>query len=155
MLKKIQWPLLAVLLIGCSSDEEETPLAENQAPRFTESTLSVAEHSPPGTLIGRLTAMDEEGDPITFEITSSDGFEIDPASGELFTTASTLLDFEESATKTFNAAITDGLQRTDRNMTINVTDVNEMELLNAEEQELLAYFKFLASGKVPSIPNSL
>ena len=89
------------------------------APSFTSvSTFSAAENQ---TAIGTVTATDAEGDAVTF-IISGDELAITSAGVLTFVSAP---DYETKATYTATVTATDGVNISQQNVTVNVTNLND------------------------------
>ena len=92
----------------------------NQAPAFTSSaTFSAAENQ---TDIGTVTATDADGDSLTFSISGS---EINISSSGVLTFA-TAPDYETKTSYTATVTVSDGTASVTQDITVNVTDVNEV-----------------------------
>ena len=99
----------------------------NDAPMFADATADrdIAENTAAGMNIGGpVTAMDEDGDTLTYTLSGMDAasFDIDGATGQLMTKAA--LDYETKSSYTVTVTATDPDGATDTiTVTINVTDV--------------------------------
>ncbi|MDC0991058.1 tandem-95 repeat protein, partial [Gammaproteobacteria bacterium] len=94
------------------------------APVFTsEATFSAAENQ---TAIGSVVATDAEGDEITFTVSGSE-LAITSAGVLTFKTAP---DYETKSSYTATVTATDGTNSTTQDITVNVTDVNEMPVFS-------------------------
>jgi hypothetical protein len=92
----------------------------DNSPSFTsEATFSAAENQ---TAIGTVTATDADGDAVTF-IISGDELEITSAGVLTFASAP---DYETKATYTATVTATDGVNISQQNITVNVTNVNDV-----------------------------
>ena len=90
-------------------------------PEFTsESTFSVAENQ---TEIGTVTATDDEGDDISFTV-SGDELEISSSGDLTFITAP---DYETKTTYTATVTANDGVNSVTQDITVTVTNVNDIE----------------------------
>ena len=82
--------------------------ANNAAPVFPSGSgaRSVDENSPPGTNVGKRVAADDDdaGDKLTYTLSGSDLFDINPATGQITVGARTTLDAE--GTPTYNVTVT-------------------------------------------------
>lgn len=107
----------------------------NEPPTFADTTVTVAENSPEGTLVGVLTASDPDaGDVITFSLEPGhdDVFALTPT-GHLTVADSAALDFETRPSFTLSARATDGSGLFDvATVTVELQDVNEPPRLTAE-----------------------
>ncbi|MES2788699.1 MAG: cadherin domain-containing protein, partial [Planctomycetota bacterium] len=109
--------------------------ALNSPPVISETTLSVPENSPNGTVVGTVIAVDPDvvsgpgSDVLTFSITAgntNDAFSIDPSNGEIRVSNSAALDFETLQQFTLRIRVTDlGGHTVFGSITVNVTNVNE------------------------------
>ena len=91
----------------------------DNSPSFTsEATFSAAENQ---TAIGTVTATDADGDAVTF-IISGDEFAITSAGVLTFVSAP---DYETKATYTTTVTATDGVNISQQNVTVNVTNLND------------------------------
>ena len=91
------------------------------APEFTSSTtFSAAENQ---TAIGTVTATDDEGDDVTFTISGSE-ININSSSGVL--TFASAPDYETKSSYTATVTASDGTNSTTQNITVNVTNVNDV-----------------------------
>ena len=117
-----------------------TDVDENRAPVFTDGTAttrSIAENTAAGTNIGTpVEATDadtsnEIPDVIAYSLGGTDvgSFTLDSTTGQLQTRAS--LDYETKSSYTVTVTASDDTNSTDITVTINVTDLNEVETQNA------------------------
>ena len=115
-----------------------TDIDENRAPMFTEgatATRTVAENTIAGTNIGNaITATDPDNDTITYRLGGQDAsaFGIDTGTGQLKTSAA--LDYETKVIYSVSVTVSDGKLTATIAVTINVTDVEELE---KERQEVV------------------
>ncbi len=111
----------------------------NAAPEFTEGTStirSVLENTAAGTNIGTpVSATDANEDTLTYQLSGTDAaaFAIDTASGQLQTSA--LLDYETESSYTVTLTVSDGKLTDTITVTINVTDVVEITVIEENEPE--------------------
>ncbi|MEM9412137.1 MAG: Ig-like domain-containing protein, partial [Planctomycetota bacterium] len=114
------------------------------APEVTSVELNpVLENSDVGTVVGQVSASDLNQDIVTFEFLDDDGdptnnpFRVDPTTGVITVNSATLLDFESTKSFEETIVVTDefGLTTT-RNVTINVSDVNESVILTESNRSL-------------------
>ena len=93
----------------------------DNSPAFTSSAnFSAAENQ---TAIGTVAASDADGDAITYSITGSD-IAINSSSGVIaFTSAP---DYETKSSYTATVTVSDGINSVDQNITVNVTNVNDV-----------------------------
>jgi VCBS repeat-containing protein len=101
----------------------------NDAPRdLSLSSHAVDENAANGIVIGTLSAVDSDGDPITWTLSDSAGgrFAVDPNTGVVTVADGSLLDFENQQSYTISATATDGtLSSIATQFTISLNDVNE------------------------------
>jgi hypothetical protein len=112
-----------------------TVKALNSPPVIDETTFSVPENSPNGTVVGTVIAVDPDvvsgpgSDVLTFSITAgntNDAFSIDPSNGEIRVSNSAALDYETLQQFTLRIRVTDlGGHTVFGSITVNVTNVNE------------------------------
>ena len=96
-----------------------SPVITNSAPAITSSaTFSAAENQ---TSIGSVSATDADGDSLTYSISGS---EINISSSGVLTFA-TAPDYETKTSYTATVTVSDGINSTTQNITVNVTDVAE------------------------------
>ena len=116
-----------------------TDVDENRAPVFTEgnsTTRTVAENTDPRTNIGDpVSATDADEDTLTYRLSGTDAaaFAIDTSSGQLQTNA--LLDYETKSSHTVTLTVSDGKLTDTITVTINVTDVPEITVIEKDEPE--------------------
>ena len=131
----VSYTLIANKLASGSWKIEEiadsaAPSTTNTAPTFTEgasTTRSVAENTATGVNIGTaITATDADNDTLTYTLGDTDAasVSIDATTGQLKTSAT--LDYETKSTYTVTVTVSDGSLTDTINVTINVTDVNEV-----------------------------
>ena len=130
------------------SEVGEGTLGVNVAPEFPDGPAdpdnpndwpgaprSVAENSAAATNVGSpVTAMDPDGDSLTYSMSASDVFDIDTDTGQIRVAGSATLDYEDTQSYTVTVGVSDG-KDPDGNadttvddtieITINVTDVDE------------------------------
>ncbi len=100
----------------------------NEAPTGASGTLSVAENSANGAVVGTVLGTDPDAN-TTFGYSLVDNaggrFAINATTGQVTVANGTLLDFETSAAPTITVRVSDGTLTRDQVMTVNVTNVNE------------------------------
>ena len=113
---------------------------ENDAPVFSggssTATREVAENSPADTNVGDpISATDEDQDTLTYSLAGeaaeqtafNDAFQLNTSTGQITVKANDSLNFEDKASYTFDIGVSDNNGGTATiNVTINVTDVNEV-----------------------------
>jgi hypothetical protein len=109
--------------------------ASNDPPSITDATLSLAENSANGTVVGTVTVTDPDlGDTRTFSIIAGNtngAFAIDASTGQITVANSAALDFETAPTFTLTVRVADGGALTDDGaITVNLTNVNEAPDIN-------------------------
>ena len=133
--------LLTILILSGTShtgygQAGDPPLADaNSAPMFSEdesTTRTVAENTASGENIGTaFTATDADNDTLTYALSGTDApsFSIGTTTGQLQT--STALDFETKSSYSVTVSVSDGNGGSNAiDVTINVTDVNELPVLS-------------------------
>lgn len=99
---------------------------------------SIAENATVGTSIGTMSATDVENHNITFAITNGNGdgiFQINGSTGEITIASTTNLNYERDNSYTLQIRARDdgtGNAQSFRNVTVNITDVNEAPTLDIE-----------------------
>lgn len=103
----------------------------NDAPVITNQTISLAENPTNGTVVGQITATDEDEDELTFSISSGNEDEIFTlsGSGELSVLDSTLLDFESTPSFDLGIEVTDGTESASATVTVALENVNEAPVI--------------------------
>ncbi len=107
-----------------------THTVENRAPVFTDGTITtrtVAENTASGQHIGTaVAATDADNDTLTYTLSGTDAasFGIDRTTGQLKTKAA--LDYETKNTYTVIVTVSDGSLTDTIDVTIDITDVNEL-----------------------------
>ncbi len=106
----------------------------NEAPTaLTLDNATVGENLPAGAVVGRLSARDPDGNPLSYALSDSAGgrFAVDAATGVVRTT--TALDYEAAASYAIVGTATDaGGLSTSAGFTIAVTNVNEAPVAGAD-----------------------
>ena len=98
----------------------------DNVPAIAEQTFSVAENAANGTAVGTVAATDDDGDELTFAITSGnlgDAFAINAGTGAI--TVAGTLDHETTSVYTLTVQVSDGTATAEAAVTVNVTDVND------------------------------
>ncbi|WP_421894665.1 choice-of-anchor D domain-containing protein [Marinoscillum sp.] len=99
----------------------------NDLPVVMDHSFEVFEHSPAGTVVGHVSATDEDGDSLIFEMDLYNGtaaFEVDP-DGKLTVKDSSLIDFEEQGVFYFDIVVTDQFDQATFSVTVTVLDIHE------------------------------
>ena len=108
----------------------------NDAPVVNDQSFSVDENSANGTLVGTVSASDEDGDTLSYSITAGDpggAFSIDAATGQITVADGTQLDFESQASYSLTVQVQDsgtGNLTDTATVTIDLNDVNEAPVIN-------------------------
>lgn len=90
----------------------------------SEYAFSIEENIEPGTIVGSVLAVDQEGtDPIYTGSTTE--FEVNADSGEITVRTGVAIDYEASSEHVLTVAASDGNTEATTTVTISVTDVNE------------------------------
>lgn len=102
----------------------------NDAPDVDAQTFTVVEDVSDNTTIGTVVATDQDGDDISFSILvdADNLFEIN-SQGEISLITDKSLDFETSMSHTISVEVSDGELATEAQITISVTNVNELEIV--------------------------
>ncbi|MEE4301567.1 MAG: cadherin domain-containing protein [Pseudomonadales bacterium] len=93
------------------------------------------EHSPAGTIVGRVEAIDVHDDPLTWRITAGDPagvFEIDPVLGDVRVARPELLDFETRQSFALEVSVTDSFEvplTSVASVEVPLRDVNEAPVI--------------------------
>jgi Cadherin domain/FG-GAP-like repeat/NHL repeat/Calx-beta domain len=104
----------------------------NKVPVFGTNTFTLPENSKTGTVVGKITATDGDGDVMKYKVvTYGDVFEVDSLAGNLKVKNPAKLDFETTKKFTVSVAAYDGIATTVGDVTVNITDVNEGPRIDA------------------------
>jgi len=95
----------------------------DNAPIASDLAVSVAEDAGVDTVLGQLSAVDADGDPVTFGSAESDA--LFGVSDDGVVTLAGMLDFETASSHTFTVEATDGVFIDTATVTVNVLDVYE------------------------------
>lgn len=149
-MKKVLLPLSFVLLVACSSEKDEMlEDSGNNQPEINDQVFQANEHSEAGTSIGTVSAADKDGDELTFTIDSESGLEINEETGELSLGNNLILDFESAESLDFTVSVFDGKSIIGKDFTLDITNINEYDLLTDTQKETVDYFQYLALWKGP------
>ena len=123
-------PVVGVIQPPADPEPQKAP---NRQPQFDGETAdrSVNENSPAGTSVGDpVTASDDDGDTLTYDLTGSDAFTIDD-SGQITVAAGASLDYEDTPSHTLSVTVHDGVDAegeaddtVDDTITVNVSVTN-------------------------------
>ena len=98
----------------------------NKVPVFGTNVFTLAENAKTGTIAGKITATDGDGDVIKYSVVNfGDVFEVDSLAGNLKVKNPAKLDFETTKKFTVSVSAYDGIATTVGDVTVNITDVNE------------------------------
>ncbi|MFY0594021.1 cadherin domain-containing protein [Roseivirga sp.] len=125
--KSFLFLFFCLAIVACGDDEEP-----NTAPSISAQSFNASEGITDGDVIGIVTASDEQGDALTFSISSNDNNLFTITAGDATTTGGQLglntgqnLDFETATTHSIVVSVSDGQLTTTATITINVIDVDE------------------------------
>lgn len=111
----------------------------NDAPTLTSQTFSVRENANQGTVVGAMSAADEDsGQSLIYTISASslpDAFQIHPFTGEIIVSNSFVLDYETVGAVTLTVRATDNgtpSRLGEATVTVNLTDRNESPVMAAQ-----------------------
>ena len=119
-------------------------LTGNSPPLFQDQTLSIAENSAAGSLVGAISASDPEGDAVTYAITGNvdpdgDGNQAFRVEGAQFiVNDADDFDYEIDSQLVVAAEASDGSLTDTAQITVNVTDVNENPVAMDDAHQVLA-----------------
>ena len=122
---------------AATATSAETPATTNNAPVFTggdSATRTVAENAAAGVNINTpVVATDADGDTLTYTLggTDASSFSIDRTTGQLRTRST--LDYETKTTYTVTITVSDGSLSDTTTVRINVTNVDETPIPEAQE----------------------
>ena len=122
--------LIGLLFFACGKDDEKPA---NDAPIIIAQTFSVQEDAMPGSEVVTVDAEDAQNDELTFAIVSGntgDAFEINASTASI--SVAEALDYETTANYVLVVSASDGTLSGTAQITINVTDVNEAPIINAQ-----------------------
>ena len=134
---------LIVLMAACKKDDE--PM--NAAPTIEAQILAVAENAGVEAAVGTVAATDAQNNELTFSITEvsrNDAFAINASTGTI--TVAGALDHETTAAYTLTVQVSDGSLTATAEVTINVTDVNEPPVIDAEQNRSFSIVENAAAG---------
>ncbi len=138
-----------LLFLACSKDDPDkpTPVEEqNTAPVIKAQTFTVMESA---TVIGTVDASDEDGDQLTFSITVNDNalFAIDNT-GKITLAEGKALDFDTTPSHTITVQVEDKEDKASAQMTVNLTDTNDIAPVFEEEGYSFEAFEDIAQDVV-------
>lgn len=156
-MKNISLLLVSFLVFACSTDsDEESDVVNgeiaNGAPIIVSQSFQVDEHSVAGTLIGTVQASDNDNDALTYTIDSVENILINETTGALSVGEGLKLDFESRNSLNFTVSVFDGSAISDAEITLNVEDINEFDVLSESQKEIVTHFKHLTLFQDPTSP---
>ncbi|KAK3597375.1 hypothetical protein CHS0354_034618 [Potamilus streckersoni] len=118
--------------------------------------LYVQENIPPGSPVYKVSANDNDGDTLTYSMTSSPGtginyFDIDSSSGVISASTTNPINYEAMTDKvfTFKVSVTDGRHTVTQNLVIRISNVNE-GLSFAQDTYRIVANESLAGTQLPN-----
>lgn len=133
-----------LVLASCSKDDEIVETDEDSAPVIETEGFTLAEHTLGGTVIGTVVATDPNGDTITYSVSGNLDIAIDDNTGELRVGPTLILDYETTPELQFTVEAFDGTHLVERQLTVQLIDVDEKDLLTGEEEKVLTDFETMA-----------
>lgn len=104
----------------------------NEPPTIAAQTLSIAENSANGTVVGQLAASDPEGAALIYSVVAADAAFAVSASGQVTVADASLLNFEAATSRNFTVKVNDGTSDSAVvTITITITNVNEVPTISA------------------------
>ena len=115
--------VLLLTIYSCGKDDE--PTSTNTAPEISDQSFNASEVAS-GNSFGTVAAIDDDGDTLTYSITTNDNglFSISSI-GALSVASGNSLDYETATSHTITVTVNDGELSTSADMTINVIDEAE------------------------------
>ncbi|MBF0187743.1 MAG: cadherin domain-containing protein [Magnetococcales bacterium] len=99
---------------------------ENKEPSFTSgNSFTIDENQAAGALVTTVTAIDEDGDDLSYSMVAHNWFQINQATGKLTVKTGADINYEETKTTTLTVTVNDGKVDVDQTITILIRDVNE------------------------------
>ncbi|MFS4416645.1 hypothetical protein [Maribacter sp. 2307ULW6-5] len=151
-MKRFAFALSCVLTMACSTDAIEEENLENGAPGLAAQEFDIDEHSAPGTAIGSVQATANGNAVLTYSLSGSQLVEINESNGALTLAEGAILDFETGGPITFTASVFDGTAIAEAPITVNINDIDELDILDNGQQELLSHFRYLTLFEDPTSP---
>ena len=112
--------------IDVTDVDETLPRVTPPALELDPASRAVAENAPTGTAVGApITARDEGDGSLTYSLSGSTAFTINPSTGQILVTQDAVLDYEARRSYTVTVSATDGDRSASATVTIAVTDVDE------------------------------
>ena len=117
---------LVLLLTIYSCGKDDAPSTTNTAPVISDQSFNASEAVASGNSFGTVAATDDDGDTLTYSITTNDNglFSIS-STGALSVASGNSLDYETATSHTITVTVNDGELSTSADMTINVIDEAE------------------------------
>lgn len=115
--------LFAVVITSCNKDEDP----QNNAPVSQDIEISM-EENPTSDLVTTIIATDLDEDELTYTIqsqTPTGSIQINETTGEIFILNINAFDYELNTIITASIIVSDGIDDTNMQLTINILDVNE------------------------------
>lgn len=137
-------------MYSCSSDDggatvTPNPELENAAPQIVSQTYSVFEDVSDGVVFAEVTAVDSDGDDLTFEIISnSDNLFKISDDGKLSLESGASLDYETTTEHNISVSVSDGDK--DASADIKITVNNVIENLFEDPESFITTWKTPADG---------
>lgn len=103
-------------------------LFESQAPEVSAQSFTVNENIPSGTVVGIIQATDNDGDQLSFAITSGnkdEAFTINESTGELAIFTESAINYETNPSFVLNVQVSDGELSSLADITVSLSDLNE------------------------------
>ncbi len=100
----------------------------NRPPNAPTSTFAINENAPTGSAVGIFSGSDPDGDSLTYSILSGNTnnvFSLNPSTGEIKVANGSFLDYETTQFYPLTIQVSDGLDQTTANVTINVNNLND------------------------------
>ena len=117
---------------GPTGPQQSPPVKKNRAPSFdpdVETTLALAENSPPGTNVGGpVAATDPDNDALTYSLSGADAasFAIDAATGQITAKTGVTYDYEAKPSYSLSVTASDGRGLSiATSVAVNLDNVNE------------------------------
>ena len=117
--------LLVIIAVFTSCNNDDEP--KNHAPTAQDMVISMDEN-PTSDLITTIVATDLDGDVLTYSIisqTPAGSLAINSATGSIFIVNPNAFDYEQNTEITAQIEISDGINVTIIQLTINILDINE------------------------------
>ena len=116
--------LVIAVFTSCSNDDEP----KNHAPTAQDMVMNM-DANPTSDLITTIVATDLDGDVLTYSIisqTPAGSLAINSATGSIFIVNPNAFDYEQNTVITAEISVSDGIDKTIIQLTINILDFNDM-----------------------------